>query len=97
MVRIVKMTFKNESISQFKTLFESQMQRIRNFDGCTFLALYQDKNKANIFFTYSHWKSEQHLSAYRSSQLFKNVWGQTKPLFEKKAEAWSADPIVTLT
>jgi len=36
------------------------------------------------------------LEAYRQSELFKNVWSKTKPLFNDKPQAWSVDKIVSL-
>ena len=55
LVRIVKMTFKKEEIENFKKMFDKKKQHIRNFEGCKFLELYQDKNTPTIFFTYSYW------------------------------------------
>ena len=45
------------------------------------LELYQDKNNPEIFFTYSYWDKEEDLEHYRNSELFKNVWIQTKKYF----------------
>lgn len=95
-VRIVKMSFHEEKIDLFLDNFNSVKQHIRNFPGNRFLELYRDKNNTNIFFTYSYWDSEQDLENYRNSNLFKEVWGYTKPFFDKKAEAWSVDKIVSL-
>jgi quinol monooxygenase YgiN len=39
--------------------------------------------------TYSHWEDEGALNAYRSSELFSNLWAKIKPKFSKKPEAWS--------
>lgn len=85
------MEFREDSISIFLSNFESVKEKIRSFPGCRSLTLYQDKDQKNIFFTYSHWDSEDDLENYRKSDLFKNVWAQTKPLFQNKAEAWSVD------
>jgi quinol monooxygenase YgiN len=96
-VRIVKMSFEPQHIDLFLKNFEANKLHIRAFDGCQLLELYRDKNNSNVFFTYSYWETEHHLEAYRNSNLFKNVWAVTKPLFNKKAEAWSVDKIETLT
>jgi len=96
LVRIVKMTFKEEEIENFKTMFDEKKQFIRNFEGCNFLELYQDKNKPTIFFTYSYWENENALENYRHSDLFKSVWATTKAKFSDKAEAWSVNKLVTL-
>jgi len=95
-VRIVKMSFKEEEIENFLTLFHSKKQYIRGFEGCDFLELYQDKNNPSIFFTYSYWKSEEDLENYRHSSLFKEVWANTKVKFNAKPEAWSVDKLVSL-
>lgn len=93
MIRIVKMTFNPEKVDEFLENFNARKNDIRNFEGVTHLELLRDKNNPNIFFTYSHWKSEQHLENYRNSDLFKSVWAVTKPLFIKEAEAWSVDSL----
>ncbi|WP_310994043.1 putative quinol monooxygenase [Aequorivita marina] len=94
--RIVKMEFQEENIPTFLDNFEAVKNKIRNFPGCTFLELYQDKNNKAIFFTYSRWNEETDLENYRHSDLFKKVWSQTKPLFKEKAAAWSVDTLVSL-
>lgn len=96
MIRIVKMTFQKDKISEFLSNFDKVKQHIRDFDGVERLELLNDKNNPNIYFTYSFWKSEQHLEKYRHSDLFKGVWAKTKPLFADKPEAWSVDQIVKL-
>lgn len=91
--RLVKMEFEKEHIPTFLANFDSVKGKIRNFPGCTFLELYADRNNETIFFTYSRWHEETDLENYRTSQLFKEVWSKTKPLFSKKAEAWSVDTL----
>lgn len=97
LIRIVKLTFKEENISSFEALFEETKDTIRNFEGCMFLELYQDIKHPNIFFTYSKWEKEVHLEAYRRSEFFKSVWARTKLLFKDKPEAWSVTQKATLT
>ena len=87
--RLVKMTFRQECIQQFRSLFEKQKDRIRSFEGCEHLELWQDEKDARIFFTYSHWQDEAALDNYRESDLFKAVWQETKALFDARPEAWS--------
>lgn len=96
-VRIVKMSFEPQHINTFLNNFEKKKEQIRLFKGCQFLELYRDKDNTNIFFTYSYWNSETDLEAYRHSDLFKDVWSKTKPLFNAKPEAWSVDKLITLT
>ncbi len=95
-VRIVKMSFEPEHIDTFLHNFNQKKDQIRQFNGCKFLELYRDKNNTNVFFTYSYWDSETDLEAYRHSDLFKDVWSKTKPLFNTKPEAWSVDKLVSL-
>lgn len=87
------MDFNHSEIENFIKIFNASKQHIRNFKGCSHLSLFQDKNSSNIFFTYSYWDSETDLNAYRNSDLFKNVWSQTKILFRSKAEAWSLNQV----
>lgn len=95
-VRIVKMSFHAEHIPTFLENFEKVKNNIRNFKGCQFLELYRDKRNTDIFFTYSYWDSEMDLENYRHSELFENVWAETKILFNDKPVAWSVDKIVSL-
>lgn len=96
LVRIVKMSFAESNIAPFVSLFNSKKRLIRNVPGCRLLELYQDKVNSTIFFTYSYWDEEIHLENYRKSELFKDVWTQTKALFNDRPEAWSVDKIVSL-
>lgn len=95
--RIVKMEFQEEAVVEFLENFKTVKEKIRNFPGCLFLELYQDKNQKAIFFTYSRWNTEDDLENYRNSDLFKKVWAQTKPLFQERAQAWSVDTLHSLS
>jgi heme-degrading monooxygenase HmoA len=95
-VRIVKMSFQEDKISNFLDNFEDIKEKIRNAPGNRLLELYQDKNDKCIFFTYSYWESEQDLENYRNSELFFDIWADTKKLFNNKPEAWSVDKLVSL-
>ena len=90
------MSFVESYVDQFLENFNLVKEQIRCFEGCTFLELYRDKLHANVFFTYSYWKTEADLENYRKSDLFKIVWSKTKPLFNAKPEAWSVDKVVSL-
>ncbi|WP_018612596.1 putative quinol monooxygenase [Segetibacter koreensis] len=96
LVRVVKMTFRADAVKTFKEFFEERKEKIRGFDGCCHLELWQDNIDTNIFFTYSLWLNEAALSHYRNSAFFKETWRQTKLLFAAKAEAWSVDKLVVL-
>ena len=96
LVRIVRMTFREDGIEPFKAFFEERKDRIRNFDGCTHLELWQDQDSPAVFFTYSHWTNEAALHHYRSSAFFRDTWQQTRQLFASKAEAWSVNQLALL-
>ena len=95
-IRIVKMSFPDEHINAFISIFENNKSQIRVAEGCSLLELYRDKDNPNVFFTYSYWENESYLAAYRQSDLFKSVWTETKQLFNDKPQAWSVDKIVSL-
>ena len=92
-LRIVKLTFRTTEVEAFKAFFEERRHRIRHFEGCTHLQLWQDVKDPGVFFTYSHWTSEAALDNYRHSELFSTVWNSVKPMFAGKAEAWSVENI----
>ncbi len=87
--RIVKLTFRQDAISGFQTIFDQSCEKIRGFDGCQHLELWQDVDAPEVFFTYSYWDSEAALNAYRHSALFQATWANTKKLFAAKPQAWS--------
>lgn len=92
-VRIVKLSFHAEFISDFKTIFDENKHKIISQKGCSRVEMLQDINNLNVFLTYSWWNSEENLNDYRNSDLFKTVWKKTKVLFNKKPEAWSTNKI----
>ncbi len=93
LIRVVKMTFRNDEINTFLHLFEERKHRIKNFEGCKHLELWQDRLHPNIFFTYSHWANMSNLDNYRSSPFFKETWQLTKALFSAPPEAWSVNKV----
>ncbi len=88
-IRIVKMTFKAEHVSDFLKMFDDKRNAIAGASGCLHLELWRDVKDENIYFTYSHWESEIFLNQYRDSALFALVWPMTKQWFSAKAEAWT--------
>ena len=89
--RIVKMTFREEEILNFKSVFDSVKDKIQDFEGCHGVQLLQDRENKAIFFTYSIWENEEALNAYRKSEFFGSTWKKTKALFSEKPQAWSLD------
>lgn len=97
-VRIVRMTFQDEKVEDFKRLFAEVKEKIRRFPGCQHLALLQGlDDKKNIFVTYSHWDAESDLNNYRHSDLFKETWKHTKAMFADKPHAISLDQLEELS
>ncbi len=92
-VRIVKMTFKEDFSETFKEFSLSIREKIKSFEGCSYLDIYQDIHHPNIFFSYSHWESEEYLNLYRNSDFFKTTWKKTKQWFGDKPKAWSVESI----
>ena len=87
------MSFKPEKVEDFLRVFNASKARIRAFPGCLHLELWNSKTESNVFFTYSFWKSEAALEAYRHSDLFQKTWAQTKVLFNDKPLAWSVEMV----
>ena len=90
------MSFQEDLVGKFLDHFNENKTAIRSFEGCKLLELYRDKNNPNQFFTYSYWENEDYLESYRNSDLFSNVWAETKVLFNAKPEAWSVDKFESL-
>lgn len=95
-VRVVKMTFRDEGIEQFLQLFLPRSEKIRYFPGCSHLQLWRDTRHHNVYFSYSWWESEEALNTYRESELFKETWALAKAQFGDKPEAWSVEKILEL-
>lgn len=87
--RFVKMSFMPQHVDQFKEIFYKSQKMILDFEGCMKVDLMKDVNNEGVFFTISFWRSEDDLTMYRQSYLFKSTWSKVKPLFSEKAEAWS--------
>ncbi len=88
-IRVVKMEFDESRVGDFLNIFAASKDRIKSFSGCTHLQLLRDESDPAVFFTYSHWDSNDDLENYRRSDLFKSVWGNTKKLFRSRPQAWS--------
>ena len=88
-IRIVKMEFQESKVPDFLQNFSDSVDRIKSFSGCSHVKLLQDESDPCVFFTYSHWDSEDHLNAYRNSDFFRTVWSRTRKLFRSAPQAWS--------
>ncbi len=94
-IPIVKMVFQEEKISDFLEIFNYSKPNILKSEGCQFVELRVSDSNSNELFTISHWNDEKHLELYRSSDLFKNTWKETKKLFSEKPQAWTLLDIET--
>ena len=83
------MTFQEDKVEEFKNIFNRIKQKIRTFPGCNHLELQKDYHSENIYSTYSHWENDEALNNYRNSELFTEVWEQTKILFLEQPIAFS--------
>lgn len=91
MIRIVKMTFEEERITEFLNFFDTIKSIVNNFPGCSGMQLLRDIHSPNIIFTYSTWEKEENLENYRLSPEFQRIWSTIKPWFSEKAQAWSVE------
>ena len=90
--RIVKLAIDPDTDAgdEFRAIFERSKEKIAQQPGCAGVRLLQSERH---FFTYSLWRSEADLNAYRESALFGSVWPKTKALFYDKPEAWTCQLI----
>jgi len=94
--RIVKLTFQPDKMEDFLNIFHTNKQRIRGFDGCSYLELVREHKDGNVLFTISHWRDQEALNAYRRSDLFGGAWPKAKLLFAEKPEACSVVSVESL-
>ncbi|AQG82259.1 putative quinol monooxygenase [Spirosoma montaniterrae] len=93
LVRIVRMTFRPDALSDFQAIFDASKHRIRTFPGNCHLTLLRDPNNPAVRMTYSLWVSADALEAYRQSELFRTTWAATKVLFAERAVAFSGEAL----
>ena len=94
LIRIVRMTFREEEVENFLGIFNESKEKIRAFPGCTHLELWKGYDESNVFTTYSYWEDLQDLENYRNSELFKGVWSRTKALFKEDPVAFSVKKFI---
>jgi len=92
-IRIVRMTFVPEKISEFQRIFEQCQHDIRQMPGCLHLELWRDIDNPNVFLTHSHWETEEMLNAYRRTEFFGLIWKKTKVLFAEQPLAFSVQKV----
>lgn len=91
MIRIVRMTFREEAVDSFLNIFDESCNKITQMPGCRKVELLHDIDDPTTFITISEWTSREHLDQYRSSDVFANVWREVKALFAERPSAWSLE------
>lgn len=89
LIRIVRMTFRPDTVETFLETFDANAPAIRQASGCYHLELWRDANTPNVCTTYSHWDDAKALDRYRESELFRSTWAMVTPLFDNSPEAHS--------
>jgi len=88
-IRIVRMTFTQETLLQFESVFKKHEVAIGGQSGCFHVELVKDSINPLVRATVSRWDSEESLNKYRKSELFGEVWPETKRLFAAAPEVLS--------
>ena len=91
LVRLVRMTFREDQLPAFHAIFDQSKRAIRAFPGNRHLELLRDPDQPNVRMTYSQWESADALEAYRQSELFRTTWAATKVLFAERPVAFSGE------
>ncbi len=86
--RIVKLSFQNQYCPHFESMFPKIQQIVFSSKGCKEVKLLKSMEKG-LYFTYSHWDTEQSLEDYRQSDVFKKIWSDFKTNFKDAPQAWS--------
>jgi quinol monooxygenase YgiN len=95
-VRVVELKIEKEKLPLALEKLEAIAPKVRVMEGCSYLEISNGIKDKGMILTYSHWSSIDALNAYRSSEIFRNFWGDIKKLFAEPARAWSLDPLVEL-
>lgn len=95
-LRIVRLSFKEDKIDDFINIFNTHHSLIEGFSGCFSVKLKRDFYQPNIFYTVSEWESQEALDQYRKSELFVSTWDKTKVLFNDKPQAYSLTDVKKL-
>ena len=97
LIRIVRMTFREDKLDAFHEIFDRSKHQIRAVPGNHHLELLADPSNPAVRMTYSLWESAETLEAYRQSELFRTTWAATKALFADRAVAFSAERLETVS
>lgn len=89
--RFVRLEIDPAKTAAFMAIFEAVKEKVRHFEGCRGLWLYNDVGSPSVFYTISLWDSDAALEAYRHSELFLDNWAQMRELFAGKATAYTME------
>jgi quinol monooxygenase YgiN len=89
LIRIVRLTFSEQTIDAFDVLFKKHKEAIASQPGCQGVELVKDESNSLVRATVSRWKDEESLNTYRKSALFGEVWPATKALFAESPQVQS--------
>ena len=81
LLRTIRLTIRPDRLDAFHALFAETRNRIAAAPGCRSLDLWQDVGYPNVLTTVSLWDGPHALDAYRDSDLFRETWARTTPLF----------------
>lgn len=93
LLRTVRMTFDPGRVDDFLALFRKARPKIAAAPGCQHLELWQDVRFSNVLTTFSRWDDDDALQAYRQSDLFRETWKRTKPMFAAAPVAHSQSAV----
>jgi len=89
LVRIVRMSFRENRVADFLDVYDEIATTIRSFSGCRHIELWKDADAPAAYTTYTLWTNNEALQTYRESSLFRETWAKIKPMFESPASAHS--------
>lgn len=93
LVRIVRLSFKEEHLDDFLQFYSRVQSQIAAFEGCLEVQAFRDNEQPNVIYTISRWADAACLENYRQSDLFRDIWARVSPWFDEKPQAFSLIPL----
>ncbi len=87
------MTLKEAHVDSFKKRIPIISIEVRRVSGCMHNDIFRDKNKDNVFYSYTIWNSEEDIEKYLNSQYYKEIWNDLWDYFKIEPQAWKIDNI----
>lgn len=85
------MHIKTKDIVKFRDTFTNYQSQIKDFKGCMQHDIFCDKEKEEIYYSYTIWDSEKNLNKYRKSTLLKEINTNIIQYCSKDPQAWTID------